>query len=162
MKLKKAVFLFLALLFPVCIFVFLKYFGKNEFTVPALFADVHPEGISDCGITIMLPYHIPDSVQESLQLPKDSLILIHFGEDSTESQQQLTRVKHEYGNEMPLKFLHASDSISYLRKCIFFLTGGYDLVLLDGDGVIRGQYKAGDREEVDRLLMEIAILLKRY
>jgi hypothetical protein len=162
MKIKKAVLLFLALLFPACIFVFLKFFGKNEFTVPALYTEVYPEGVSDCGVPITLPYHVPDSVQESLHLTKDSLMLIHFEEVPAESQQPLSRVRNEYGSELKLKSLGPSDSISYLRKCIFFLKGKDDLVLLDGEGVIRGQYNAGDREEIDRLLMEVAILLKRY
>src|SRR3989337_4253806 len=142
MKIKKVVLLFLALLFPACIFIFLKFFGKNEFTVPALYTEVYPEGVSDCGTTITLPYHVPGSVQESIHLTKDSLTLIHFGEAPAESQQQLSRVRNEYGSELTLKSLNPSDSISYLRKCIFFLKDKDDLVLLDGDGAIRGHYYA--------------------
>lgn len=162
MKLKKVVLLFLALLFPACIFVFLKFFGENEFGVPALYTDVYPEGASECGVSISLPYQIPDSVQASLQLPKDSLALIHFGEITEGSEKQLNRVKNEHGKEIKLEFLQLSPSVSHLKKCIFFLKDPNDLVLVDGEGVIRGQYTTGDREEVDRLLTELTILLKKY
>lgn len=162
MKIKKAVLLFLALLFPACIFVFLKYFGRNEFTVPALYTEDYPEGLAACGITVSLPYHVPDSVQRSLHLAKDSLMLIHFGERAAASQEELAGVKNKYGNEIQMNFIQTSESNVYLRRCIFFLDDDNDLVLLDGEGVIRGHYHAGDREEIDRLLIEIAILLKKY
>jgi hypothetical protein len=162
MNMKKPILLFLALLFPACIFVFLKFFGKNEFTVPPLYTEIYPEGMEECGVSVTLPYHIPENVKSSLFLPKDSLVLVHFGELTTASEKQLERVSNEYRKGIKLQFMHASDSVSYLRKCIFFLKGQYDLVLVDREGLIRGQYVSDDREEVDRLLMELAILLKKY
>ena len=56
----------------------------------------------------------------------------------------------------------ASDSTMHLKKCVFFLKDRYDLVLVDRAGLIRGEYISDDREEVDRLLMELAILFKKY
>lgn len=162
MKPKKAVLLFLALLFPACIFVFLKFFGKNEFGVPALYTDVYPEGVSECGVSISLPYRIPDSVQATLQLPKDSLSLIHFGEMTDGSDKQLNRIRSEHGKEIKFEFLQLSPSVLHMKKCIFFIKDPYDLVLVDGEGVIRGQYNASDRDEVDRLLTELTILLNKY
>ncbi len=162
MKQKKIIFLFLALLFPICIFIFLKLFGKNEFAVPALYADVYPDGLEDCGIEIMLPYSIPDSVRAELSIGNDSLILIHVGELAANSQQQIDRVKKEYGNEIKLQILSSSDKSLRLKSCIFFLQDPYDLVLVDHKGVIRGQYILNNREEIDRLLIELAILFKRY
>ena len=38
----------------------------------------------------------------------------------------------------------------------------FDLVLLDNEGTIRGQYVSDDREEMDRLITELSILLKKY
>ena len=94
MNLKKSILLFLALLFPACVFVFLKFFGKNEFTVPPLYTDSYPDGMKECGVTVTLPYHIPDHVKSSLFLSQDSLILIHFGELTTGAEKQLdTSVK---------------------------------------------------------------------
>ncbi|WP_276370364.1 hypothetical protein [Chryseolinea sp. H1M3-3] len=162
MKVKKIVLLFLALLFPACVFVFLKFFGKNEFNVPPLYTDVYPEGVSECGVNITLPYHIPDSVMSSLQLSADSLTLIHFGELNTESRNQLSRVKKEHGMEVKTNILDDQRNAAVLKKCVFFLKEPFDLVLIDDEGVIRGQYVSGDRDEIDRLLMELSILFKKF
>ena len=162
MNFKKAILLFLALLFPACIFVFLKFFGKNEFIVPPLYTDAYPDGMKECGVSITLPYHIPEHVKSSLLLSQDSLVLIHFGELTTDSQNQLDRLSNEFGKAIKLQFIPASDSAMHLKKCVFFLKDRYDLVLVDRAGLIRGEYISDDREEVDRLLMELAILFKKY
>jgi hypothetical protein len=162
MNLKKPIFLFLALLFPACVFVFLKFFGKNEFTVPPLYTDEYPDGMKECGVAITLPYHIPEHVKSSLLFSQDSLVLVHFGELSTDSEKQLERVSKEYGKAIKLQLMQASDSVKQLKKCVFFLKDRYDLVLVDWTGLIRGEYISDDREDVDRLLMELAILFKKY
>ena len=159
MNTKKAVFLFLALLFPACIFVFLKFFGKNEFDVPPLYADVYPPAAAECNVSVKLPYHIPDEVHAALG---DSLTLVHFGTLTNAAEQQIRRVTNEHGKEFKLRSLHLSDSVSKLKKCVFFLNDQYDLALVDKDGMIRGQYISDDREEVDRLITELSILLKKY
>jgi hypothetical protein len=162
MNLKKPILLFLALLFPACVFVFLKFFGKNEFIVPPLYTDVYPDGIKECGVPVTLPYHIPEDVKSSLLFSQDSLILVHFGELSTDSEKQLERVSNEFGKAIKLQLMQPSDSVRQLKECVFFLKGRYDLVAVDRAGVIRGQYISDDREDVDRLLMELAILFKKY
>ena len=162
MKQKKIIFLFLALLFPACIFVFLKLFGKNEFAVPALYTDVYPDGVESCSVEITLPYIIPDSVRSELSLENNSLTLIHVGDISGNSNQQLDRVKNKFGNEVKLQNLSTSDKSLKLKRCVFFLKDPNDLVLIDPKGVIRGQYISNDREDIDRLLVELAILFKKY
>jgi hypothetical protein len=162
MKSKKNVLLFLALIFPACIFVFLKFFGKNEFNVPALYSETYPEGVGECGTSISLPYRLPDSVRASLDLSRDSLTLIYFGLASVASENQIKRIRHEYGQEIAMRFMDDSSKQSTLKTCVFFLQEAYDLALIDGAGAIRGQYISDDREEIDRLLTEAAILLKKY
>jgi hypothetical protein len=162
MNFKKAILLFLALLFPACIFVFLKFFGRNEFTVQPLYVDSYPEGTKECGISVTLPYHIPEQVKSSLFVSSDSLILVHFGELTQDDEKQLERVSNEYGKGIKLQLMDVSDSAANLKKCVFFTDDPYDLVLVDHAGLIRGQYISDDREEVDRLLMELAILFKKY
>ena len=162
MNLKKAILLFLALLFPACIFLFLKFFGKNEFAVPPLYTDSVPEAAKACGVSVALPYHIPDHVKSPLFLSQDSLVLIHFGELNSGAENQLERVSNEYGKDIKLQLMPASDSTMHLKRCVFFLRDRYDLVLVDHAGLIRGEYISDDREEVDRLLMELAILNKKY
>ena len=162
MNLKKAILLFLALLFPACIFLFLKFFGKNEFAVPPLYTDSVPEAAKACGVSVALPYHIPDHVKAPLFLSQDSLVLIHFGELNSGAENQLERVSNEYGKDIKLQLMPASDSTMHLKHCVFFLKDRYDLVLVDHAGLIRGEYISDDREEVDRLLTELAILNKKY
>jgi hypothetical protein len=162
MNLKKSILLFLALLFPACIFMFLKFFGKNEFMVAPLFTDRAPEAAKECGVTLALPYHVPANIIAPLFHVQDSLILIHFGEVTTAAEKQLERVSNEFGKAIKLQRIQSSDSTMHLKKCVFFLKDPYDLVVVDRVGSIRGQYILDDREEVDRLLIELAILYKKY
>lgn len=159
---KKPILLFLALLFPACVFVFLKIFGKNEFSVPPLYSETYPDAMEECGITVTLPYYISENLKSSFFTAEDSLVLIHFGELKTDSKKQLERVSNEFEKGVKLQTIHASESALNMRKCVFFLEDQYDLVLLDRAGLIRGQYISNDREEMDRLLTELAILLKKY
>lgn len=162
MKKQKAIFLFLALIFPICIFIFLKLFGKNEFAVEPLYFDTYPDA-SDCNISVDLPYSIPDSVRRQLPLNADSLVLIAFGEMNIESTNQLKRVRDEFKDDpLALFYVTLSTKNTFWKKCIFFLKEPLDLVLVDSRGVIRGQYQSSDREEVDRLLTEVTIILKKY
>lgn len=162
MNAKKILLLFLALLFPACIFVFLKFFGQNEFAVPPLYTDVIPDGIKECGITLELPYHIADSIHSTFSMKSKPLSLIHFGNMTVESETQLERVKAEHATDVNMQFMPASKEAARIMQCVFFLKNSYNLVLVDKEGLIRGQYISGDREEMDRLLTELTILLKRY
>jgi hypothetical protein len=159
---KKPILLFLALLFPACVFVFLKFFGRNEFSVPPLYSETYPIAMEECGTTVTLPYHIPENLISSFFTDEDSLVLIHFGEFKTDSKKQLERVSNEFQKGVKLQTIPMSDSVMNMRKCVFFLDDQFDLVLLDRAGLIRGQYISNDREEMDRLLTELAILLKKY
>jgi hypothetical protein len=46
--------------------------------------------------------------------------------------------------------------------CIFLLKAPYDVVMIDRKGLIRGQFVSDNREEIDRLMTEIDIILKKY
>jgi hypothetical protein len=162
MKVKKIILLFLALLFPACIFLFLKQFGKNEFAVAPLFVSEYPKLTEECGVSITLPYRIADSVKSSLTLPTDKLSVVLFSEANNESETQLKRVMSEYGQDVKIQRLADTAENAQLKRCVFFLSNRDDLVLVDGTGLIRGHYISNDREEIDRLLTEIAIILKRY
>ncbi|HEY9045452.1 MAG TPA: hypothetical protein VIN08_06130 [Ohtaekwangia sp.] len=162
MKGTKAVFLFLAFLLPICIFLFLKFFGKNEFAVPPLFTEELPEILPGCQ-PVTLPYHIPDSTLASLTFANDSLVLIKFGKPDKEAATQLKRIDEEVGQGLQYKTMEETEAgFTTQKKCTFLLKEPFDLVLVDRKGTIRGQYVANDREEVDRLLTEAAIILKKY
>jgi hypothetical protein len=161
---QKSVLLFLALILPVCIFLFLKFFGKNEFSVPPLFIDEAPENATDCRATpVVLPYAVPDSVMSRLQFDDDTLVIVHMGVLAKESSNQLQRVSEEFGSyPIGVLQLEPNPRHRYWLTCVFFLEGPLDLVLLDRNGVIRGQYASDDRKEMDRLLTELSIILKLY
>jgi hypothetical protein len=195
----KVIFLLLAFVFPVCIFVFLKLFGRNEFDVPPLFATEAPPLNEGCDFKPSLPYFVPDSIQTRYQLPADSLTVIFFGPLSGEALNQIDRIREQTGSD-PVQVIASMDTqettnitdpeaniqkgadatvfnsreipetpsaqramdTESARHCIFFLGNGLDVVMLDSRGAIRGQYTASDREDMDRLLTEITIILKKY
>ena len=158
---KKSLYLFLGLLLPVLVFLFLKFFGRNSFDVPLLFQQPiqAPEG---CDRSYSHPYVLEDSVFKSFGV-EQGLVLIDFSKNGEE----LARVVVDY-DKIEIKVVSASDmKISdeqnqYLKQCILLLAADQDLALIDQKKQIRGQYTSTDRDEMDRLQAELKILLKRY
>jgi len=161
MKIKKAIFLFLALLLPVFVFLFLKMFGRNEFAVAPLYTTVSPDVPAGCA-PVSIPYHLPDSIQSSLIKASDSLVIVWFGILSSEGEKQHRRINEAYQNDAIASISIDDARQPYWRKCLFFLKPPYDVALVDSRGLIRGQYVSHDREEIDRLKIEIDIILKKY
>lgn len=163
MKSTKAIFLFLALVLPICIFLFLKFFGRNEYDVKPLFWDSPPTADGNCP-AVPIPYVVDDSIRNQLSFGKDSLVVISFHkDDDIDASNQIKRIRDEVSN-LPVSLLTFSGSDRHLfwKNCVFFLKEPTDLVVVDRRGRIRGQYKSADREDVDRLLTELTIILKRY
>jgi hypothetical protein len=159
---KKVLFLFVALLLPAVIFVFLKMFGKNKVDVLPLYSEEYPAGVEDCGVRIALPYTIPDTLQARFQMKQNNLTLLYFGSVENDPEKQINRIKRDFKNDVNLQMLTDSAGSEQLKRCIFFLSGSQDLVLLDQNGAIRGQYVSTERKEMDRLVTELSILLKQY
>jgi hypothetical protein len=161
---KKILFLFLALLLPICVFLFLKFFGKNEFAVQPLFQDSLPENYAGCP-PVKLPYKVESETLLKIIDNKDSLGLIYFKKNNPlrESDNQLARVENEFKTDK-IRFTTATpgSGIDQSGKCVFLLKEPYDLVLVDRRGVIRGQYVSHNRDEIDRLITEVDIILKKY
>jgi len=160
---RKILYLFVALLLPACIFVFLKIFGKNEFAVPPLFGTEAPAIQPPC-VPVAMPYSIPDSVMHQLSFSRDSLLLIGFGDRSRQGSNEMNRfVEHFPDTVISRLDIHVQDSrYAFWKTCVFFLQEPADLVLVDQHGRIRGQYTSSDLDEMDRLITEITIILKRY
>jgi hypothetical protein len=160
MKGKQIILLFLALLLPATVFVFLKGFGKNEFEVPPLFTDEAPAVATGC-TSPALPYVLDDATMSDWNLSStDSIGLLYFTDDKL--QQGVLRVSQEF-QDFPLKFwtLPRDGNIQKM-KCIYFLKEPFDLVVVDRNGRIRGQFSSSDREDIDRLKTELAIIFKDY
>src|SRR5258708_3823686 len=59
---RKILYLFLALVLPGLIFIFLKRFGKNEFAIPVYYEENVDSLNNACNTRYPSPYRIPDSV----------------------------------------------------------------------------------------------------
>lgn len=166
----------MALVVPVAVFLFLKTFGRNEFEVQPLFIDVVPERPSFCPLMdIQVPYHLPPAVQARFHLSgKNQLILYYIGQPDN---LLIQRLRNSFSKEelnwfiitpdtlkrIPAEncILMPDDSISFYRLCYLFLPEQKNIVLVDSLARIRGYY-GSSREEVDKLLMEASIILKKY
>ena len=162
---KKFGFLLLALVLPVLVFTFLKFFGKNEFVVEPLFQTDESKLPPGCA-GINIPYIVPDSVYLALKQEHeaDSLLIIFYegtANDLKASDAQLIRLTEYLQLDTGVGFMRISEK-SNSMECTLLLNAPLDLVLLDGKKRIRGQYNSNDRDEVDRLMTELDIILKRY
>ena len=160
MRGKKILFLFLALLLPVCIFLFLKIFGKNQFDVTPL----HQEEVIapvDCNLHYSAPYTLADSTLRLFRGRGEAkFYLVNFSRDLD--------VPGWIDSEINDPSLTILDGLSLgtnpqqIGKCILLLSPPSDLVLVDNQGSIRGYYNGADLDERDRLVVELKILLKQY
>jgi hypothetical protein len=166
MKGTKIIFLFVALLLPACIFVFLKIFGKNEFAVEPLFQTEAPMLPSACGQATTPHIISGDQVSDFLK-SSDTLGIIFLVKDSAVTSSRRKTFAQ-------LKELYDKDPVSLSMRwpdpgefdsafhCIFAMKNPKDIVLIDNHGLIRGQYESTDRDEIDRFKTVITIILKRY
>lgn len=184
---KKLLFLFFALLLPILIFLFLKSFGKNEFEVPALFADSVTVPVACNVYSYTAPYLITDSVLHEISWnSQDSLTIIVFDDGNKNNQHErgisMTRIFDQFKTE-PLHVVHVYNTIPVAdgkvnrltaisltgedfyrtRNCVFLLNPENDAVIVDRKKRIRGQYNLTKRDDADRMIMqEMNILFKRY
>jgi hypothetical protein len=153
--------LILALLLPIGIFIFLKFFGKNEFTIPIYYESGVDHPPVDCNKRYDSPYLVSDSLLLSLgwnghpvlfvvdSTGKAQKILVHMDEGISEKIQVLTLNKPD-------------ESLTKLLACDLLLQSPWKVVLIDDQRRIRGYYTPEDRDEIDRLTVELKILLKQY
>lgn len=163
---KKFTYLFLALLVPGLIFVFLKFAGSNRFDVP-----VYPlEGTplrSACTGEVTAPYQLPDSVWTFLsEAASASARVALFPAPSLDAAAVTAAVKEEIGDGVAFVDMASlsGDSITLARwkSCSFLLEGPRQAVLVDNERRLRGFYDLRHRDEVDRLRVELKILLEQY
>src|SRR5262245_35273327 len=128
---KKSIYLFIALLLPGCIFLFLKFFGKNQFDVAPLFVE-RVDSVDVGCFQHTFPYAVPDSVMRQYPMGTDSLLLVSFSNSNTESIKQGNRIIKNF-KPFPVRLDTATESSTvneYRRKCIFLMNESNDLVLL--------------------------------
>ncbi len=163
---RKIIYLFLALLLPGLIFVFLKRFGKNEFAIPLY----HQQGVdslnSICGTRYEQPYRLPDTVLQKTGWTGGPASLFVF-DPAIGEPGELRKIAETF-NERELQTIEVSNhqfgnaTINRWRSCVFMVRGPWNAVLVDNEKRIRGYYAINSREETDRLILELEILLKKY
>ena len=164
MKPKKLIFLTLALALPVAVFVFLKIFGENEFNVPLLHQDGTIPSPENCDFSYKAPYTIPDSLIDILHLKAEDSLYVFYFDPSTGAAMRRVATEAKW---LPVQivdrsfFPHETDE-RIIRECILLLKPPASVALVDHRNRIRGYYDGSDRDEIDRLLVEIKIILKQY
>jgi len=187
---KKAVFLFLLIGLPAVIFIFLKIFGRNEFTIPVYYE----QGLTDSLPTSCLDRTPQQYLVKNENVPTTGLKVIHFerldGPVLKTRLEALERVQDVFYDDSSISlttYLNGSSidkkDITDYDKRIQFLdqfwkinqldsTNWADLkyctmamsnldnrvVLVDEENKIRGYYNILEREETDRLILELRIL----
>lgn len=181
MKIKQTVILVVAFVMPIGIFIFLKTMGKNEFEVQPL----HQQGVmnvsTECGVAYTTPYRVPMNVLTDVRWSdQDSLTLYIFeglsfderavteklAKANTRSELHLLKIASDSLQTMTSQGLEILSkdavSIEQWRDCFFVLEKGKNAVLVDKKQRIRGYYDVSSREEMDRLAVEVKIILKKY
>lgn len=187
---KKVVFLFLVIALPALIFLFLKTFGRNEFTIPVYYE----QGLTDSLATPCLDRAKEQYVVNNALIPVGDLKVVHFerldGPVLKTRLEALERVQDVFYDSPSISlttYLNGSSiaqkDITDYDKRIQFLdqfwtineldsTSWADLkycgvamsnldnrvVLVDEQNRIRGYYNILEREETDRLILELRIL----
>lgn len=161
---KKTLFLFFALVLPVAVFLFLRIFGRNEFQVPVLHEKGDIQASADCPFTYSTPYHVPDSVFTRLGLDgRDSLYVFYF-DPSVKTAMHRILVAFE-GAPVRLvapEVMAAHGDPEFFRRCMLLMEADTSVAVVDYRNRIRGYYLGSDRDEVDRLMVEMKIILKQY
>lgn len=181
MKIKQLVILSAAFVLPIGIFIFLKTMGKNEFAVEPFYQQGVIEVSSECGPHYQTPYAVQQHVLADISWSEnDSLTLYIFNAEKEMTGEVSRRMADKLATAEFSAYVLASDSseaskqyalpvlvkdvvtLDQLRECILIMEQGKNAVLVDRLRRIRGYYNLGDREELDRLSVELTIILKKY
>jgi hypothetical protein len=160
---KKIVYLGLALLLPGLVFVFLKYAGSNRFDIPIYYEDGIPKGLP-CAQESEEPYQLPDSISRFIPAGKQGYVFI-FPEASVAPTVIGALLVNEIGQGFTVidaADLPGDSTRSRWHDCVFLLSPPSQSVLVDGQRRIRGYYDLRKRDEMDRLRVELKILLEKY
>src|SRR6478609_6842800 len=106
-RFKKVLFLFLALLLPIAVFVFLKSFGKNEFAVKPLFQETVESSVNCKSVSYKVPYFVHDSVLSQVGwINTDSITLLILKDGSTENKNHKSTLVDRIITEISSKSFH--------------------------------------------------------
>ncbi len=163
MKKHKWVYLFFAIFLPILLTFFLKFFGKSEYNIPVYFeAGINADTLNtDCNFQYAAPYRIADTLFSDNEGKRKATIITI--DSALETKKNFERIEEELVNaEHVFTVLKSSVASDQFISCVLFLKKPWTTVLIDENGRIRGYYAPATREETDRLIVEMKILLKKY
>jgi hypothetical protein len=161
---KKLLYLIIALVLPSSIFVLLKLTGKNQFDIPVYYSTGIDSLSSICGKDYSKPYLLDDSVLSKLKwAEKECSLFVLAGANQLEMN-RLSGIfdAKEFATYSVAKLQLDSITSWKWKNCVFIAKEKINIVLVDKQKQIRGYYTIGSREEMDRLIVEMKILLKKY
>lgn len=154
----KKIVLFVALPLPILVFIFLKFFGRNEFEVPVYYAEGVERNISGCN-SYPTPYVIGDSALNAWGWTRAKATLIVLNEKGIENNLARIADLFEPGDYTTLKL---NDAPYEVKTCMLLAGDSSRVVMIDDKKQIRGYYTPVTGKERDRLAVELRILLKQY
>jgi hypothetical protein len=156
---KKAI-LIIALVVPIGIFIFLKFFGKNEFSIPVYYETGVDNPPGNCKRNYSSSYTVSDSLLSLIGWKGTPTLIV--ADSSRAIQLGLSRVDGEFKNEIQVIYPDNKIDLDEFYTCDLLLQKPWSLVLLDDQRKVRGYYDLEHRDEADRLIVELKILLKKY
>lgn len=159
------------LLIPVVIFLFLKFFGENRFDIPIYYQTAQENPFSDCPEISEWPYTVKgldDNYLPALFLFYEAdgsislLDIENIIQRLDESVEGITN--HVYTTDSALATEYdvtalSERSFNTLRRCALLTDTLNQYILVDTKKQIRGYYGL-ERDEIDRLIVELKILLE--
>lgn len=160
---KKRILLFLALVIPGLVFVFLKYFGANRFDIPVYYADSLKVS-APCTAMLRAPYVLPDSVWELVPARQGANVAVLDPEGMDPQLPEAIRAEIGEGIAWVNWYRAVPEALALdrWRVCVFLADTVRQTVLFDREGRIRGYYDLKNLDEIDRLRVELKILLEQY
>lgn len=161
-RVQKIIFIFVILVMPVVTYLFLRGFGENKFTLPYFYFDVMTR--NECAQKDSV-YSVPQQFIEINKLALPMVIGFRTAEIS-KYEQDLDEVLANYRGinfyELPSELAQED-----VLNCILYLGEGkhiaepipFKFVMVDEKRHIRGYYALNDLAEIERLDMELDILL---
>ena len=158
---KKGFILLFSLLFPIIVFLFLKFYGQNEYELP-----VYNSSCSE----IIDEYIINDfnrknniRIVDIRMADNDILVDNYINKLEINDQIEVITLSNKLRNLNWLNIVVDKVLIERLSECIQneYLDKSF-ILLLDKQNKLRGHFYSEDRKEIERLDVEIDILLLEY
>ncbi len=156
----KKIVLVIFLLLPIGIFLFLRFFGENEFSIPVYYEQGVDSPPAGCDRKYDAPYKVADKLLENIGWNRRPALIV--ADSTVLIKKSLNRLEEDLVSGVQVIFFTGKDDyVSSFYACDLLLEAPWKVVLIDQERRIRGYYDPQTREELDRLVVELKILLKK-